>query len=1218
MKNDCLRRFGALMLALALALPLAVTPAWAAPGEGGTSIQITADQFTDGYYNNATDTLQIKSGGTAKLKIEFAGQDWNLGAGTLTWTSSSVGGSSLAFNPVSGDSFETTMTVPAQAGDYVVTATLVNKTDNKDVVTDTMKVSVTSDAANVPVAGVAIEPASLTLCEGEEKTLNALVDPANASNKAVTWSIDRTDVATVTPSGTAGEATVKGLKEGTAVITVVTADGNKIKTCQVTVTKKFVEANSLSFTKKTDQKNKNDGNSWEYTPKLMPEDATIDKVEWKSSDPSVATVTASTAANAAPVTGVVTRGNQPGKTTITVVVTSGARTLSDDFELVVSGITLNRTSLSLAMGKSETLAVKQPFFGEAAGQAVTWSSDRADIAMVSGGVVTARNQAGTAKITATTKDGLYSAECVVTVSEDTSGLIQAGNVSAGSPMNMSTAAASTVFNVGDPDQPYYSGTIANVLNSLAQYKYKSPLSYVTNLSVSTAQGVLYYGYVSEADPGAGVGSTEQYYVSGAQGLLALNQVSFVPRASFTGSADISYTAWTVGGQAFSGIIREPVNGAAPTSGITYTANEGQPARFQAADFEEVCWARTGRGLDYVTFNLPSSAYGTLYYKYVGGYGERVDSGTRYRSSGVNHLDNVSFVPAQGYSGTITVSYRAYPQGGSAFVGQVTIKVTSQAGQGLVNYTGSKRAPVYFQANDFNMACYNATNEMLSYVRFQLPPSSEGTLYYNYYSGGGYNTPVSAGTNYYRSGMPSVGGVCFVPSSTAPDTVSIPFTGIGAGGASFAGTVFIRLDSYGGGVAQSIQYSAYQGRPAVFQVNDFNNASVAATGAALNYVQFQLPSSNQGTLYYNYSSNSSYGNRVYAGTSYYRTGSGYQNLIGNISFVPSSNYVGTSYFNYTGYAINGQSFTGTVAVQVSNPTPSDVNYTVSSSSPIRLSSATLRNVCNPVLSRELSYIEITSLPSSTLGQLYANYSGFGSGTLANVGGRYYCSSNPSIDQLYFVPRGGAQGTATVTYTGYSSSGERVSGRINFTLTSSGTSRYFTDMGKHAWAAAAVDYLYANDVTNGVAPGRYGPNQKMLRRDFVLMLCRAFDFTGGSGYSFADVPTNAYYANAVATAKRMGIVNGDGVNFRPNSSVTRQDAMVMIKNALTASGWSLGSGTSVDLSRFVDSREVSSYARDAVGTLVRIGAVNGDNRGRLNPRGDITRAEIAVILHFVMTM
>ena len=628
-------------------------------------------------------------------------------------------------------------------------------------------------------------------------------------------------------------------------------------------------------------------------------------------------------------------------------------------------------------------------------------------------------------------------------------------------------------------------------------------------------------------------------------------------------------------------------------------------------------ARTGRGLDYVTFYLPSSAYGTLYYGYVGGYGERVSADTQYRSYGSNRLDNVSFVPAQGYSGTVIVSYRAYPQGGTPFTGQVTINASAQSGQGLVNYSGSKLAPVYFQAGDFSMACYTATNEMLSYVRFQLPPASQGTLYYNYY-GGSYNTPVSAGTNYYRNGTPGIGSVCFVPAATASDTVSIPFTGIGVNGASFAGTVLIRLNGYGPGVAQNIQYTAYKGKPAALQANDFNSASISATGAALNYVQFQLPSYNQGTLYYNYYSGSSYGNQVYSGTSYYYTGGGYQNLIGNISFVAASNFTGVARFNYTGYAINGQSFTGSVSVQVSDPSPSDVNYSSSNASPIRLSSATLRNACNPVLSRELSYIEITGLPASTLGQLYANYSGFGSGTLANVGGRYYCSGNPSIDQLYFVPRGGAQGTATVTYTGYSTTGERVNGRINFNLSSSGTSRYFTDMGKHAWAAAAVDYLYANDVTNGVAPGQYGPNRKMLRRDFVLMLCRAFDFTGGSGYSFADVPTNAYYANAVATAKRLGIVNGDGVNFRPNSSLTRQDAMVMIKNALTAAGWNLGNGSSVDLSRFVDSREVASYARDAVGTLVRLGAVNGDNRGRLNPRSDITRAEIAVILHFVMTM
>ena len=242
---------------------------------------------------------------------------------------------------------------------------------------------------------------------------------------------------------------------------------------------------------------------------------------------------------------------------------------------------------------------------------------------MSAGTVNARNQTGTAKITATTDNG-YSASCVVTVSEDTMGLIQTGTVAAGTAMNLANTSASTVFDVNNPDQPQFSGSIVSILNSLVRYKHNSSLSYVSNLSVSTAQGVLYYSYVSEADPGAGVGSTESYYVSGAQGLLALNQVSFVPRAGFTGSADISYIAWTVDNKSVTGTIRVPVSGSggSASGGISYTAKAGEPARFNSSDFDAVCRARTGRSLSYVTFYLPSESYGTLYYNYTGGYGER--------------------------------------------------------------------------------------------------------------------------------------------------------------------------------------------------------------------------------------------------------------------------------------------------------------------------------------------------------------------------------------------------------------------------------------------------------------------------------------------------------------------------------------------------------------------------------------------------------------------
>lgn len=1207
MKQNVLRRFGALVLSLAMALPLAV-PAWA--DDPSDALNVTIE--------DASTELTLTVGGPNGTMKANVGSVDQTGTVSYQWSCSDPNAVTVTNVDDSSGSFSTATLEPKNetAGSVTITVTATwtetgTSTTKTGTATRSLKV-LAAPTVNVPATGVTLDKTTLSLQVDGTGTLQASVAPANATNRDVTWTSTDPTVATVT-KGANGEATVTALKEGPADITVTTADGGFTAKCAVTVTKKIIPATGLDFTiGSSAQKNRSDGDTWEFTARLTPEGATLDDVQWESSDTTVATVK-HLETTAAAVRGVVTRGTQAGKTNIKVTATSGGAKFSAQLTLTVSGITLGRSTLNLATGKSTNLG-SPTFYGEASGQRVDWSSENPAVASVTGGIVSARNQTGTTRITATTANG-YSASCLVTVSEDTMGLIQTGSVGAGSPMNLANASASTVFDVNNPDQPYYSGSVVSVLNSLAQYKHKSALSYVTNLSVSTTQGVLHYSYVSEADPGAGVGSTEQYYVTGAQGLLALNQVSFVPRTTFTGNADISYTAWTAGGQSFSGTIRVPVNGSGASGGITYTSNAGEPARFKGADFSAVCQARTGRTLSYVTFYLPSSTYGTLYYNYSGQYGERVKSTTQYRLNGSELLDNVSFVPTAGYVGTVAVSYRAVSSGGTAFTGQITINVTPQAGYGSVNYTGTKRAPVYFQANDFNLACYNATNEPLNYVRFTLPASSEGTLYYNYYSGS-YNNPVSAGTNYYRSGTPGVGNICFVPAANAPDTVSIPFTGIGTGGASFGGTVFIRLD--GTGVAQNIQYTAYRGKAVLFQASDFNNASLAATGTTLNYVQFQLPSSNQGTLYYNYRDNGSYGSRVYAGTSYYRTGNSYQNLIGNISFLPSISYTGASRFNYTGYAANGQSFTGTVTVQVSDPTPNDVNYTSSSASPIRLSSNTMRNACNPVLSRELSYIEITGLPAATSGQLYVNYNGFGTGTLASVGSRYYCSGSPSIDQLYFVPRGRVQGTATVTYAGYSVTGERVSGRINFNLTSSGTSRYFTDMGRHAWAAAAVDYLYENDVTNGVASGQYGPNQKMLRRDFVLMLCRAFGFTGGSGYSFADVPTNAYYANAVATAKRMGIVQGDGVNFRPNSSLTRQDAMVMIKNALTAAGWSLGDGSSVDLSRFVDNREVSSYARDAVGTLVRLGAVNGDDRSRLNPRSDITRAEIAVILHFVMTM
>lgn len=89
----------------------------------------------------------------------------------------------------------------------------------------------TAGAAIVPVAGVTLNKTSMVISAGQTGTLTASISPANATNKAVTWSSSNTAVAAVNQSGV-----VTGVSPGTAVITVRTVSGAKTASSTVTVT----------------------------------------------------------------------------------------------------------------------------------------------------------------------------------------------------------------------------------------------------------------------------------------------------------------------------------------------------------------------------------------------------------------------------------------------------------------------------------------------------------------------------------------------------------------------------------------------------------------------------------------------------------------------------------------------------------------------------------------------------------------------------------------------------------------------------------------------------------------------------------------------------------------------------------------------------------------------------------------------------------------------
>ena len=130
---------------------------------------------------------------------------------------------------------------PTTAGQFTFTATATNSAGS-----DSKEYELTINAPqNIPVNGVTLNPTLLSLFTGGSETLTATVEPSNATNKNVTWSSDKPEVATVEN----GKVTAKAA--GTATITVTTEGGEKTATCTVTVTDKTykisADATALDF-----------------------------------------------------------------------------------------------------------------------------------------------------------------------------------------------------------------------------------------------------------------------------------------------------------------------------------------------------------------------------------------------------------------------------------------------------------------------------------------------------------------------------------------------------------------------------------------------------------------------------------------------------------------------------------------------------------------------------------------------------------------------------------------------------------------------------------------------------------------------------------------------------------------------------------------------------------------------------------------------------------
>ena len=175
--------------------------------------------------------------------------------------------------------------------------------------------------------------------------------------------------------------------------------------------------------------------------------------------------------------------------------------------------------------------------------------------------------------------------------------------------------------------------------------------------------------------------------------------------------------------------------------------------------------------------------------------------------------------------------------------------------------------------------------------------------------------------------------------------------------------------------------------------------------------------------------------------------------------------------------------------------------------------------------------------------------------------------------------------------------------------------FDDLGTVSWAKEAINALAKDGIVNGVAEGKFAPNDVLTREQFVKILVGALDIKATGNVPFTDVVASEWYANFVAIAYNSGIVNGTSeTEFGIGDSLTREQLCTMVYRAIKASGIELEMVNNA--ADFVDGAEISDWAKEAVDYLYKAGVVNGVGGNAFDPQGTTTRAMGAKVIYGVL--
>ena len=176
--------------------------------------------------------------------------------------------------------------------------------------------------------------------------------------------------------------------------------------------------------------------------------------------------------------------------------------------------------------------------------------------------------------------------------------------------------------------------------------------------------------------------------------------------------------------------------------------------------------------------------------------------------------------------------------------------------------------------------------------------------------------------------------------------------------------------------------------------------------------------------------------------------------------------------------------------------------------------------------------------------------------------------------------------------------------------------YTDIDNH-WAKPFITDLVEKNIIKGYPDGTFKPNNKIIRGDFFLLVNNMINEKAQQtkNINFNDLG-ETYYSDAIKNLSDLNIISGYEDNtIKPNNLITREEVSIVLNKILEHFNKTVENNNNV---QFNDDKDISSWAYESVKKLSSMGVISGYTDNTIKPKNDITRGEVAKVIHTIINL